>query len=144
MQRAKRPRRGRRTRAPRLERRVRVTFFLPAEYPNEKRAASSVIDYLEGQWRNPTLPIMGFTRSTILEEHPLFKGYWWSFKKDGTRIETIENVVLFLIDFLALAEEWKFDQELARLKAEILASYERNRCPQEEVWMVKEDIHRYA
>ena len=52
--------------------------------------------------------------------------------------------MFFLIDFRALAEEWKLDQELARLKAEIFACYKRHRCRQEEVWMVKEDIHRYA
>jgi len=127
-----------------LERRVRVTFFLPAELSEQKQAIYDIDAYLRGQHDHPVLPITGYTRSTIYGGSPIFKGHWWSQMNGGDKILTIEGVVLFIIDFRAIAEEWKLDQELSRLKAKILAYYTKHHCTQEEIWIVKEDIHRYA
>jgi len=55
-----------------------------------------------------------------------------------------ENVVLFVIDLPVVVEEWKFDNNIARLKREIFSAYARNKRPQEEIWIVKQDIYRYA
>ena len=136
--------RDRKTRPARLERRVRVTFFLPVGTKKEHDVVLDVISYLNGQVKNPALSVTGFTHSSVNPENPVFHGHWWSKMKGGGEQLTVERVILFLIDYLALAEEWKFDAELVRLKKKIHTFYARHRCKQEEVWMIKEDIHRYA
>lgn len=55
-----------------------------------------------------------------------------------------ENVVSFIIDLPAVAEEWKFDESITHLKEEIFSTYARNKRPQEEIWIVKQDIYRYT
>lgn len=159
---------GRSTKPARLERRVRVTFFLVAQAQEEIDAVERVIDYLflqywlhlfEEKW---DLPITGFTHSvlpvTIPEElgfgrrkNSIFLGHWWSEIKvrihgvDQPDIEQMEeNVVLFVIDLPTVAEEWKFDEGIVHLKEEIFSIYAEHGSPQEEIWIVKQDIHRYA
>ncbi len=150
-----------------IERRVRVTFFLVAELQQEVDSVKHIIDYLylqywwyllRGEW---DLPVTGFTHSFLPNTVPksgierkkdsVFAGYWWSeikLKRKGIEIPSIdlmeENVVLFVIDLPVVVEEWKFDNNIARLKREIFSAYARNKRPQEEIWIVKQDIYRYA
>jgi len=76
---------------------------------------------------------------------PVFAGYWWNLKEGGTIKElVVEKTVLFLVDFPAYPEEWKTDENIALLKTRIFEYYELNQSPQEEIWIVKQDIYRYA
>lgn len=157
----------------RIERRARITFFLVAETQQEVNAVREVIHYLlyqywfhllGGEWE---IPVTGFTHSFIPREVPkrigimfgpreedsIFVGHWWSKKKRRIKevkfpvpvVEKIEeNVILFVIDLPLVTEEWKLDDGIVRLKKEIFLAYKRNKRAQEEIWIVKQDIHRYA
>ncbi len=141
----------------RLERRVRVTFFLVAHRESEIEAVDEVIDYLTSQYlslflnKEWELPITGFTHSAVhditLQKDPIFIGRWWSdYITDELPEITLskENVVLFIVDLPAIAEEWKTDENIAFLKTKIFEFYKMFGSPQEEIWMVKQDIYRYA
>ena len=130
----------------RLERRVRITFFLVGNEEKEIDAVREVINYLDGQFimSKPELPVTGFTHCAIPGRESVFFGHWWYKTKEGGRVLMIEKVTFFLIDFPALAEEWRIDKNIELLKARIFYFYEKHNCPQKEIWIVKEDIHRYA
>ena len=137
------------------------TFFLVAQIQEEVDAVQWVINYLLqqysffltiGEWE---LPVTGFTHSAVhdieLEKDPIFMGLWWSFTKkkiggiEAPVLEQMtEKVVLFVVDLPTIAEEWKFDEGIVRLKEEIFSIYSRHGRPQKEIWMVKQDIYRYA
>ena len=154
MRKQKNPKTKRKEKLVHLERRVRVTFFLPVEYKEEQYAVKEVVRFLESQY--PTGPITkltvtGFTYSAIhgttLEKDYIFTGSWWSdVKIRGVSAKelTTESVVLFIIDFPAVIEEWKLDQNIIRLKEVIFSAYAERGSPQKEIWIVKQDIYRYA
>ncbi|MDO8486297.1 MAG: hypothetical protein Q7S77_01190 [Candidatus Staskawiczbacteria bacterium] len=152
----------------RLERRVRVTFFLVAETEGQRNAVLELISYLEEQYvylssyGESELPVTGFTHSAIhsstihrkgrihskMFEKGIFWGHWWTEDEDDigqiSLMPIIERVVFFLIDFPAVAEEWKTDENINFLKTKIFQTYEKWGSPQEEIWIVKQDIYRYA
>lgn len=140
----------------RLERRVRVTFFLVTDTKEHINAIDEIVDYLKIQYaynedeNGRELPVTGFTHSVFPGQlllppgEPVFNGYWWRTDEEERKIVTIERTVLFLIDFPAYAEEWKTDENIALLKTRIFEFYEMYQCPQEEIWIVKQDIYRYA
>jgi len=138
----------------RLERHVRVTFFLVANTKEHLRAIDCVKNYLKAQdflsENERELPVTGFTHSLFpgfsqwLSGEAVFTGYWWDTREKEVKKLVIEKTVLFLIDFLAYAEEWKTDENIALLKTRILGYYETFQSPQEEIWIVKQDIYRYA
>lgn len=125
------------------------------------------VHFLGGEWE---LPITGFTHSVLPRYLPktlgmgrkkdsIFLGHWWSETKEKIKVKVEEktemiealsikqleeNVISFVIDLPTVAEEWKFDEGIVRLKEEIFSAYERNERPQEEIWIVKQDIYRYA
>lgn len=141
----------------RLERRARVTFFLVAQIQEEVNAVKEVINYLSNQYyfflrsAKWEIPVRGFTHSAVhdiaLQKDPIFTGRWWS--ERGTRglfmiVRYIrENVVLFIIDFPTY-EKRKLDENIGRLKKKIFSIYEQYGRSQEEIWIVKQDIYRYA
>lgn len=179
MKKSQNPKSKKKERPARLERRVRVTFFLVSEVQEEVDAVLDVISYLfhqywyyisSGKWE---LPVTGFTHSAVprviskkdpaeLEfgarmEDSIFIGLWWP--ETETKIEHMtedidilvpleypveENVTLFVIDFPVIAEEWKLDKDMAHLKEKIFSIYEEHGRPQKEIWIVKQDIYRYA
>src|SRR3989344_1768747 len=133
----------------RLERRVRVTFFLIAETEEERKAVLDLISYLYWQYvhfrsaEKYDLPVTGFTNSAInssvishkdivsdkIFEKGIFWGHWWSEGEDENTGEPLlmpvrERVVFFLIDLPAVAEEWKTDESINLLKEEIFSIYE--------------------
>lgn len=150
----------------RLERRVRVTFFLPAGSKGDKEAVRQVIHSLDSQFLVGTITrftVTGFTHSGIptevseqemmaheihLEKETFFGHWWHELKVKGapgiSKGLVVEPVVFFLIDYLSFAQEWEFDQVLRQLKEEIFSIYEEHGRPQEEIWMVKQDVYRYA
>ncbi len=153
----------------RLERRVRVTFFLVAETKEHREAIIDLIYYLGNQYLEPQfdgkseLPVTGFTHSAIhsgkmpykgitlgkMFEKGIFWGHWGTEEKqEDTEFSTVksiqERVVFFLIDFLAVAEEWQTDENIILLKNKIFKLYEEQESPQDEIWIVKQDIYRYA
>ncbi|MBI3337337.1 MAG: hypothetical protein HY005_01780 [Candidatus Staskawiczbacteria bacterium] len=139
----------------RLERHVRVTFFLVANTKEHLRAILNVRNYLKAQdflsENERELPVTGFTHSSFpgplpqwLSGETVFIGYWWNTREKVIKNLMIEKTVLFVIDFLAFAEEWKTDENIALLKTRILGYYETFQSPQEEIWIVKQDIYRYA
>lgn len=136
----------------RLERRVRVTFFLVAEKKEEIDTIREIAIYLQMQYllegREKEIPVIGFTFSSIPDLIPngraVFFGHWWHTTETGRKKLDREKVVLFLIDFPAFAEEWKIDKKITLLKARILGYYESNHCPQQEIWITKQDIYRYV
>ena len=156
---SKNPKNKKRLKPVRLERRRRVTFFLVAETIKHKEAVLLLIGYLDNQFADlkmfgkSELPVTGFTHSAIpfeariktLEEG-IFWGHWWSEEKVKLQmLESItERVVFFLIDLPSVAEEWKFDENIVLLKTKIFELYEKFQSPQEEIWIVKQDIYRYA
>lgn len=137
----------------RLERRVRVTFFLVAETEEHIQAVLDVGIYLQTQYllegREKEIPVTGFTFSAIPEAasppsgKSVFTGLWWHTEAGHKRLVT-EKVVLFFIDFPVVAEEWKTDKDITLLKTRIFDFYEDHHSPQEEIWIVKQDIYRYA
>ena len=92
----------------------------------------------------------GFTHSSYpgflqwLSGETVFVGYWWDTSEKIIKKLMIEKTVLFIIDFLSYAEEWKIDENIALLKTRILGFYKAFQSPQEEIWIVKQDIYRYA
>ena len=153
----------------RVERRVRVTFFLVAESEEQREAVVELIDYLEKQYvrfrsdQEYDLPVTGFTHSSIpsgiisrkdrvtgkMFEKAIFWGHWWTEEEEEGTGQPIlvpirERVVFFLIDLPAIAEEWKTDENIDFLKTKIFETYEVWESPQEEIWIVKQDIYRYA
>ena len=97
------------------------------------------------------MPVTGFTHSAIhdaaLQKYQIFIGRWWSdYEANGfSTLELAEeNVVLFIIDLPAVAEEWRIDEGIEHLKEDIFSIYAKHRRPQEEIWIVKQDIYRYA
>jgi len=133
-----------------LERHVRVTFFLVADKKEHLNAIDSVRDYLRWQYieeeSEKELPVTGFTHSLFpgtpprLSGETVFVGHWWYTTEKGVARLTVEKTALFLVDFPAYAEEWKTDENIALLKRRILELY----CPQKEIWIVKQDVYRYA
>lgn len=132
----------------RIERRVRVTFFIVAGTKGEIDAVEDVYGYLDSQCyleEERELPVTGFTYSAIPwpvpPPHPvipimgetIFVGHWWQITEEGQKIPYRERVVLFLIDFPAFPEEWKLDEYIVTLKSRIFAIYERRGSPQEEI-----------
>ena len=138
----------------RLERRVRVTFFLVADIREHLSAIRSVRNYLKVQHflreDERELPVTGFTHSLFpglpprISGETVFVGLWWDTTKKGVMKIVVEKTVLFLIDFPAYAEEWKTDENIALLKKRIFEFYEMCKSPQKEIWIVKQDIYRYA
>jgi len=142
----------------RLERRVRVTFFIVAGTKEEIQAVDDVYGYLDSQYlledNEQEVPVTGFTHSAIPRPVPLpyppilgesvFIGHWWHTAKKGEKIPRQERVVLFIIDLLAIAEEWRVDEYIANLKTKIFDIYARRGSPQKEIWIAKQDIYRYV
>ena len=150
----------------RLERRVRVTFFLPAGRKEDKEAVWDVARSLDSQFLVGTVTrftVTGFTHSGIPTEVPememiarqihlvreIFFGHWWyEEEREGhpglSKISVVEPVVFFLIDYPMSAEEWELDQVLQQLKEEIFSIYAEHGNPQQEIWMVKQDVYRYT
>lgn len=150
----------------RLERRVRVTFFLVAEKEEEREAVLDLIEYLDIQYvylrsnsEKLELPVTGFTHSAIhsdtisrknrgspkIYEKGIFWGHWWTEEEEEAILISVkERVIFFLIDFPAVAEEWKTDENITLLKEKIFETYAIYGSPQEEIWIVKQDIYRYT
>lgn len=137
----------------RIERRVRVTFFLVANREEHLRAINHIRDYLKWQYledeNERELPVTGFSHSLFPGPRPLpsgetvFAGYWWR-TEEREKILAVERTALFLIDFPAIAQEWEIDENIAVLKTRIFEFYEMFQSPQEEIWIVKQDVYRYA
>ena len=170
MQKRKKPKTERREKPARVERRVRVTFFLVADVRQEINAVELIIYYLHQQyWQlffrlEYDIPVTGFTHSVLPLTAPktlgfghkkgsIFLGQWWSetavkigeIEIPSAQVEPmLENVVLFVIDLPVVSEKRKFDEGIVRLKEEIFSAYEMNERPQEEIWIVKQDIYRYT
>ena len=150
----------------RLERRVRVTFFLPAGTIGDISAVREVIDSLDNQYISDTITkftVTGFTHSSVpLEtsaeetldhakrlQEEIFWGHWWSSAetegvKGVLKKLVIESIVFFLIDYPVFSQEWEIDEVLQNLKEEIFSIYAEYGRPQEEIWIVKQDIFRYS
>ncbi|OGZ69656.1 MAG: hypothetical protein A3F47_02255 [Candidatus Staskawiczbacteria bacterium RIFCSPHIGHO2_12_FULL_38_11] len=154
MSRIKKSRSKNKSKPARLERRVRVTFFLVANQKEHFDAIDDIRDYLKQQYledeKERELPVTGFTHSLFPGSwpfpsgEPVFTGYWWYTSNKKDKVLTIEKTALFLIDFPAYAEEWKTDENISLLKNRIFECYERYHCPQDEIWIVKQDIYLYA
>ena len=137
----------------RLERRVRVTFFLVVNRKEHLLTVDHIRDYLKVQYledeNTRELPVTGFTHSLFPGAPPspageaVFAGYWWD-TREGEKVLHIEKTTLFLIDFPAYAQEWETDRNITLLKTRIFEFYEMFQSPQEEIWIVKQDIYRYA
>lgn len=140
----------------RLEGRAQVTFFVVAGTKKEIVAVEDIYGYLDYQYlleeNEKELSVTGFTHSAIpryipgpiIAEESVFTGHWWYTTERGRKIPMREKVVLFLINFLSLAEKWRVDRYIMHLKTKIFSIYEKRNCSQEEIWIVKQDIYRYT
>ena len=166
MKKPKSPKAKKKGKPARLERRVRVTFFLPAGTKGDQDSARKIAHSIGSQFLAGTITrftVTGFTHSGIPSEiseremmshqfsleKEIFWGHWWSYiEVEGvpglSKKLVVEPVVFFLIDYPSFAQEWELDEVLQHLKEEIFSIYAQHGRPQEEIWMVKQDIYRYA
>ena len=117
-----------------LERRTRVTTFLPTEKPNDTRAVLEVLRFLRNR---RTSGIGGFTTSLIRD--PSFTGWWWD---EGNWV--YESVVFMVIDYDLSSDDEKLEKNLGDLHRAIHHAYEKYDRPQQEIWMIAERATRYT
>ncbi len=130
----------------RLEKRLRVTFFLAAEKQQEINAVKDIIYYLRKQYiQRWNIPIAGFAHSAVydifFEKDPIFIGRYCLEGVPIPQKYEDENVVLFMVDFVRVSKK-KLNKFIMILKKEIFSTYAKYGKPQEEIWMVKQDVYK--
>jgi hypothetical protein len=122
--------------------RVRVICHLPyRDQLKFRKAYDEVILYVRTQ-RTRKPPVTGYTHSDTLPV-PVFHGYWWGKPKPGAKYQWIsDEIVMLFIDVKTNMHEKSFLQFLKRLKKHILAVYSKNKCSQQEIWIVAQNAPR--
>jgi hypothetical protein len=121
------------------EDRTRVTLFLPVHKTDDIRAVRLVIGYLRRQRTVKDCKITGFTFSMF--PNAAFFGIWWSSKR---RKWIPEKVALIIMDYHCPIGEAKLDHALGRLKHTVHRSYAKFGRPQDVVWIIAEQVMRFA
>jgi hypothetical protein len=109
---------------------------LPVNQDREERAFFKVIDYLKSQ-REEAVGIQGFTHS--VSRPTAFRGYWWS---EEQKKWLSDSIVLCFIDDKLGIDEKVLSAKVKELKQTIRRWYRYYGSPQEEVWVVVQQIVR--
>ncbi|MCI0463276.1 MAG: hypothetical protein L0Z62_40535 [Gemmataceae bacterium] len=116
--------------------RTRVTCHLPVNDAQEEKAFFKVIDYLDQQ-RQEQVGVKGYTHS---EARPAaFHGYWW---RDDAEVPLHDQIVLCLVDYLLPSGSQQLSAKVKELKQTIRKAYRYYKRPQDEVWVVAQQILR--
>jgi hypothetical protein len=118
------------------EERTRVTCHLPLNNDQEERAVLRVLDYLKEQ-RDEPVGVKGFTHSEF--RPPSFRGYWWHPKR---REWIADRIVLCIVDYKLPLSDPRLSAKVAELKRAIRRCYRESRSPQQEVWVVAQQVIR--
>lgn len=122
--------------------RVRVICHLPyRDAPEFRKAFDEVIRYVRDQ-RTRKPPVTGYTHSDLLPT-PVFHGYWWGKPRPGAKLQWIpDEIVMLIIDLKTNMHEDIFKRFMQRLKSQIAAVYKKNKCSQQEIWIVAQNAPR--
>lgn len=123
------------------DRRARVTFFLPMMGERHEKAMRSIIGYLNQQ-RDSPVSVTGYTYSTL--RPAAFISSWWDDEGEQRKRLVEEDGVWFVVDYGIQLGASELPLVLAQLKQAILDAYERYGAPQKEVWLIAQDVYRYA
>jgi len=118
------------------EDRTRVTCHLPLNDPAQEKAITRIIDYLKAQRLEP-IGVKGFTHSNFRPTS--FYGYWWSSKRQHW-VE--DKIVLFIIDYKLGLGDPRLSNQVQDLKDKIRQCYAGMGSPQDEIWVVAQQITR--
>lgn len=128
------------------EERVRVVCHLPyRDALNYRKAFDQIIQYIRQQ-RGRTVPVTGYTRSSLRPR--VFVGYWWGIpdskrNQRGANSEWVpDEIVVLMIDLAINLQDERLAKFLRRLKARILGIYSKHRCKQQEIWIIAHDSFR--
>ena len=116
--------------------RTRVTCHLPVNNQQEERALVKVIAYIRAQ-REQGLGVSGYTVSAM--RPAAFQGWWWS---DTTREWVADDIVLCLVDYQIRFNDPRLSAKVKELKRTIRKWYRHYGSPQEEVWVVAQQLIR--
>jgi hypothetical protein len=118
------------------EDRTRVTCHLPLNNAKEEKAILRVLRYLKDQ-RNAAVGLKGFTHTEFRPSS--FRGYWWNAKK---RKWVEDKLVLCLIDYRIGFSDERLSAKVEELKSAIRSAYRECGSPQEEIWVVAQQVIR--
>jgi hypothetical protein len=116
--------------------RTRVTCHLPVNDAQEEKAFFQVIEYLDEQ-RSEGIGVKGYTYSEV---RPVaFHGYWWP---DDAEDPVHDQIVGCYVDYLLPSGSQLLSAKVKELKQTIRRWYRHYRRPQDEVWVVAQQIIR--
>ena len=128
------------------EERVRVVCHLPyRDAPNYRQAFDEIIQYIRQQ-RSRSVPVTGYTRSSLRPR--VFVGYWWGVpdakrnQRDAKPEWVPDEIVVLMIDLTTNLQDDRLSKFLRRLKVRILKIYATHRCKQQEIWIITHDSFR--
>jgi hypothetical protein len=120
-----------------IEERTRVICHLPLNNLSEEKAVLQVLGYLKEQ-RKDEIGVKGFTHTEFRPSS--FRGYWWN----GKRQKWVEdNLVLCIIDYKLGFSDARLSSTVQQLKDTVRTAYRESGSPQDEVWVVAEQVLRH-
>ncbi len=114
--------------------RTRIISNLPVNDELEEKAFFKFIDFLKKQ---KEIGVQGYTHSAL--RPAVFRGYWWSEKLDNW---VPDNIVLCIVDYKLSFSDQELSGKIKELKETIRKWYRHFGSPQEEVWVVAQQIIR--
>ena len=118
------------------EDRTRITCHLPLNNEAEHRAVHAIFTYLQALRRQP-LGVKGFTH-TAARPAAVFGDWWSSSRRRWVR----DKLVLCIVDYKLPFSSPDLSRVVRELKEAIHTQYARVGSPQEEVWVVAQQIVR--
>jgi hypothetical protein len=118
------------------EDRVRVTCHLPLNNSKEEKAVHRILSYLQQQ-RNRPIGVKGFSHSEFRPS--VFRGYWWSSRR---KCWVEDKIVLLIVDYRLSFGAAELSQTVRDLKKSIRDCYRKCGSPQDEVWVVAQQVIR--
>jgi hypothetical protein len=118
------------------EDRVRVTCHLPLNNVREEKAVLRILRYLQRQ-RDRPIGVKGFSHSEL--RPAVFRGYWWSSRRQRW-VE--DKIVLLIVDYRLSFGAEALSHTVRDLKQNIRGCYQKCGSPQDEVWVVAQQVIR--
>jgi hypothetical protein len=116
--------------------RTRVTCHLPVNNEQEEKAFFKILEYLQGQ-RQQGLGIQGYTHSSL--RPAAFHGYWWS---DELGEWFPDDIVLCIVDYKLPFGARELSAKVKDFKRTVRKWYRHYGNPQDEIWVVAQQIIR--
>jgi hypothetical protein len=114
--------------------RTRITCHLPVGSSREEMAFFKVIAYLDEQ-RDEGIGVNGYMHSVL--RPAVFRGYWWP---TGADEPIRDEIVLLLVDYLLDFSDPRLSAKVTELKRTIRSCYRKYGSPQEEFWIVAQQV----